>query len=569
MRPGHLVLASSILALAFPVLAAAQSPPQPAAPTLKVYARETIVDVTVTDAKGNPVHGLTQADFTVKEDNKAQPIRSFAEFSAHPSDEAGPNLPPNTYTNRQPPPASDAVNVFLLDFLNSAPDVPPDVDPNPGLVSVGGVSGLATLPTALGRQHFMKVDATKYLQSMPTGSRVALLGMFQPGSLHILQGVTSDPALLSASIDATQYGTQAIANSRESWCTQQEGRNRSTLESFNQIAAVLAQIKGKKNLIWFTVGLPTITDPDQRPSCLTDYSQDLQKAYALLAAAQVAVSPVSVRGVEQLNLPASAAVLSMEAVAESTGGAAYYQSNDIAGLVAQAVDKGANYYTLSYIPPGQKFDNAHHSISIAVNQPGLTLVYRKTYDAIDPATIKPTPGLVLADAPSESSSGNSHANPAIDIKAAMGRAMPVSTQIVFNVYVEPVTAPAGPAAPTRTVLGTLDPKLKNKPLTRYSFLYNFPASRLAFTSAPNGSHHGSVDLNIAAYDADGKLVTGLSQTVTMPLSDIQFQQFMRGPFHFLQQLDLPSGPLFLRIGILDHTANKIGTLEIPITVPKK
>ena len=38
----------------------AQSPqPATTAPTLKVYARETVVDVTVTDAKGNPVHGLT------------------------------------------------------------------------------------------------------------------------------------------------------------------------------------------------------------------------------------------------------------------------------------------------------------------------------------------------------------------------------------------------------------------------------------------------------------------------------------------------------------------------------
>jgi hypothetical protein len=35
-----------------------------AAPTLKVYSRETFVDVTVTDAQGRPVHGLTRNDFT-------------------------------------------------------------------------------------------------------------------------------------------------------------------------------------------------------------------------------------------------------------------------------------------------------------------------------------------------------------------------------------------------------------------------------------------------------------------------------------------------------------------------
>jgi hypothetical protein len=411
----------------------------------------------------------------------------------------------------------------------------------------------------------MKVDAVKYLQSMPTGTRIALLGMFQPGSLHILQGVTSDPALLSASIDATQYGTQAIANNQESWCSQQESRNRSTLESFTQIAADLAAIKGRKNLIWLTVGLPTITDAAQRPSCLTDYSKDLQKAYALFAAAQVTVFPVSVRGAGSMG----AAELSMESLAEATGGTAYYNSNDVAGLVAQAVDKGANYYTISYIPPGQKFDYSHHSINVAVNKPGLHLVYRQSYDAVDPATIKPTPGLSLA--PPEIAPSDSHPDLAAEMHAAMGRAMPTSTQLIFNVFVEP--APAGPPGASPAVLGTLDPKFKTKPLTRYNLLYNFPASRLAFSSNPDGSHHGSLELDIAVYDSDpfgsGKLVTGLSQTIAMPISDAQFQSFTHGPFHFLQQIDLPSGPLILRIGILDRTSNKIGTLEIPLTVPKK
>jgi hypothetical protein len=54
----------------------------------------------------------------------------------------------------------------------------------------------------------------------------------------------------------------------------------------------------------------------------------------------------------------------------------------------------------------------------------------------------------------------------------------------------------------------------------------------------------------------------------MPLSDARYQQFIQGPFRFTQQLDLPPGPLFLRIGVLDPTANRIGTLEIPLTVPK-
>src|ERR1700677_1766468 len=64
-----------LLASAGPVVAqeAGDSPAGARGVTLKVNARLTLVDVTVTDAKGKPVHGLTQADFTVKEDGKPQP----------------------------------------------------------------------------------------------------------------------------------------------------------------------------------------------------------------------------------------------------------------------------------------------------------------------------------------------------------------------------------------------------------------------------------------------------------------------------------------------------------------
>jgi hypothetical protein len=54
--------------------------PKSPTPTLHVFSRETVIDVLVTDDKGQPVRGLTQSNFTVEEDNKPQPIRSFSEY---------------------------------------------------------------------------------------------------------------------------------------------------------------------------------------------------------------------------------------------------------------------------------------------------------------------------------------------------------------------------------------------------------------------------------------------------------------------------------------------------------
>jgi VWFA-related protein len=112
-----------LLALsAVPVAAHAQP-----TPTLKVYSRETLVDVTVTDAQGHPVHGLTQSDFAITEDGAPQSIRSFQEFSARTATAARtlPKLPPNVYSNLQPSAPGSAVNILLLDFVDTSPGANP------------------------------------------------------------------------------------------------------------------------------------------------------------------------------------------------------------------------------------------------------------------------------------------------------------------------------------------------------------------------------------------------------------------------------------------------------------
>ncbi|MGD0797934.1 MAG: VWA domain-containing protein [Acidobacteriaceae bacterium] len=578
MRLGKLALTAAL------TLAATNHAQPPQAPTLQVYSRETVVDITVTDSKGNPVHGLTQSDFTIKEDGKPQSIRSFHEYAAQPTTPP-PKLPPNVYTNLQPPPPTAAVNIFLLDFVNIAA--------MPALSVLGGDNAYAE---AIASENAVKAEAKKYVATMPPGTRVIVLGLSK--GLRVLQGSTSDPALLSAAIDTFPDDAEGRSATYEQYCAQAEQRTRMTLEALNQIAADVSGIKAKKNLLWFSVGIPWITDLSAHAQCLPDYSSDLLKTYGLFNAEQIAVYPIEARGLPMMpnafitstgrlwanipNLPPPAyraaqsdfrqttieQQLGMESWAEATGGAAFYNNNDLAGLIAKAVDKGANYYTISYVPPGQKYNWAHHSIKVEVDQPHLNLVYRESYDAVDPATIKPPPGLTLATLPTSGP---------IDIKTAMGRAMPTSTGILFDVEVTPNGDPRSPSDPTRTILGTLDPKLTSQPLTRYAFAYAVPARQIAFTTGPQGIHHGALELDIAVYDGsltgsdqagNAQLLTGLSQTIQMPLSDARYQTFIQGPFRFTQQLDLPPGPLFLRIGVLDPNAQKLGTLEIPLTVPK-
>jgi VWFA-related protein len=507
--------------------------------TLQVYSRLTVVDTTVTDSAGRPVQGLKQSDFTLFEDGKPQPIHNFEEVI-----EVGvpplPELPPHVYTNLQPEPASAAVNIVLLDFANEAP-----VDS----------TNAEQLHASVQIQHQVKVAAEHALDQMPPGTRVMVLSM--TNHLRILQSFTTDKEILKAAIDATPYD---LDGNGDKGCVQSDGRNRMVLESFGQIAADVFPIKARKNLLWFTMGIPQITDPNERRECLPDYTSSLTHAYDLLNASQVAIYPIDAHGVTDLA-GQSGALLSMDAVAEATGGMAFYNTNNLAAGMLKALDNGANYYSMAYIPPNTQYDGKYHTIEVKVDRPGVHLVYRKGYYADDLSKVTAKTDLTMTVTPPPAYAGN--------MKAPMSRGFPTAEQLLFDVDVEPSTVAPKPGDPP--VLGTLDPALQGKRLARYAFSFVVPVQQIAFTGGSNKSHKAALDFDIAVYDSNDKLLTGLSQIVKTTLTDATYEQQMsaKEPIRFFQQIDLPQGQLFLRVGVLDRTTNQVGTLELPLKVARK
>jgi hypothetical protein len=256
----------------------------------------------------------------------------------------------------------------------------------------------------------------------------------------------------------------------------------------------------------------------------------------------------------------SGQLLGMEAVAEATGGAAYYNTNDLKSAVAKAIDNGANYYTVSYTPPDLNFDGRYHSINVQVDRPGLHPAYRKGYNADDILHDAVSPALSLATSTPEPFGNN--------MVASMGRGVPTSSQVLFSVSVVPNPEPLKPA--DATIMGTLDPRLKDKPLVRYAIQYSLPSRQVTFSENPDGTRRCSLEFDLAAYDVFGKRISGLSQTISpRPITPEQYQQTIKTPFRFLQQLDIPPGEVFLRVGVLDAVSDRAGTLEIPLVVSKK
>ncbi len=564
------------VAIAIPPAAAPAAAPQPetpaqttaSTPLFKASARLTVEDVTVTDARHTPVHGLMQPDFLIAEDGKQQAIRNFEEYGTQRLSEqpAPPQLPADVYTNAKPPaPTTSAVNILLLDDVNS-----------------GLANHLASAPENVA---YARQKSIKYLGYMTQGTQVAILQMGR--ALQVLQDFTSDKAVLLAAMKSASYkpveGTFVTRGSDIGVaCAAANLQSQLTINALAQVAAFLSGIKGRKNLIWFTPGTPWLFEYPafSGVACLNDYTQQLHKAYALLTAAEIAVYPIDPRGlfgnpdqsaVFAGNLSPQAVAMqqaafggntaeehnSLRDIAEATGGVPFFDRNDLDAAMREAVQTGEDYYSLSYVPPLSKYDGKYHAIEVKVDRPNLHLQYRAGYTSVDPAKPPEFGG---------NSATKSESAPATKLPAAMGHGEAASTQLLFDVRVTPSTSPPRPGDPE--VIGTLSPALTHRPVVRYDFFYSMAPDQIALVETPDGTRKGSVDFAFVAYDGAGQMLNFVGKTAELTLRPDQVSGFMKRPFQVTLQFDLPPGEVFVRLGVMDAASGKTGTLEFAEKVAK-
>jgi VWFA-related protein len=555
-------------------------------PLLKVTSELTVEDVTVTDQHRIPVHGLQRSDFEVKEDGQPQTITNFEEYGTErPAEQAGtPQSTSNVFSNAQPQaPTTGAVNVLMLDD-----------------VATGLVDRLVGTPENL---EVARKQSIKYLNKMPAGTQVAILQL--NSTVRVLQGFTADKAVLFAAMKAASFKPAAGAygetanrlrapydsrRDRQVLCDAANVQSELTVNGLKAVADYLSGIKGRKNLIWFTPGIPWLTNYSQFKSegCLVDHTQELRRVYALLSAAQVALYPIDPRGMvadnslsavdssiqvgglrdahqmgarvgqreNAFNAGTSEEHDSLRAMADATGGVPYFNRNDLDAAMQEAIETGADYYSLSYLPPLSGQVGKYHTIDIKVDRPGLRLLYRSGYNSVDAAA----PEQPSADTSPEASIER-------ELLAGMVHGQAPSTQLLFDVGVTPSTDPAKPGDPQ--VIGSLNPTVKHLHLVRYDLAFSLAPDQVSLLESPEGKRKGSVAFGLAAYDGEGKLLNSIQKTVKFTVSPREETQFLQRPLRVpTLKFDLPSGSIFVRFVVMDLVSQKMGTLEIPETVAK-
>jgi VWFA-related protein len=582
-----LALIAAAMSLAFSQTPA--SPPPDTAATVKVKARLVLVDVVVTNDKGDPVTGLEKKDFEVFEDGKPQTLATFEEHhGAEISQIQLPPLPPHVYTNFPLVQSADSVNVILLDALN----------------------------TPAHDQVYVHSEMLKYLRKIPPGTRVAIFTL--ASRLRMLQGVTTDstqllaalnmtgpqqspllasevekesndhfvaflqqedmgpppPTLELAAVDPIEVAKQFLADTA---AFETEQRIQITLEAMQQLARYLADVPGRKNVIWFSGSFPTgiFADPDlPDPSNIARSFQDeIRKTTDLLASAQLAIYPVAAEGlapdavyqangqeisqtrpsmavrdqVKQLQAGETSRDLNhgtMEDLAKDTGGKAYYNTNGLSDALARVVNNGSRYYSLAYSPSNSEMNGKFRRIQIKLVNAKGTLAYRRGYYADDLAT--------------ELSSGRgAGSDPLLPL---MGRNLPDYSRILFKVLVQPSNPQPAPDAPH---IGS-NTEMKG-PFTRYSVDFAISAKDLNLEAGPDGEHHGSIEVALLAYSREGKPLNFVVMQGNIALQPKDYDAVRRSGLPIHKEIDVPDGYAFLRTGVYDLELNTAGTLGIPLT----
>lgn len=586
---------------------------QTPAETLHASTQLVIVDVVVEDRSGHPVHGLTSNNFVLTEQKKPQTIRNFEEHSAT-SKKVGPPLapmPPGIFTDYSPVAPDSTLNVLLIDALNTPMKDQMFVrqqlldyikHEKPGTdVAIFGLAnrlimlqGFTTDPAVLRAavEHHMNAKGSPFLDD-PVGGEDSPTTM-SDAMQDAGSTISNNPefAQVLASVQQFEAEQEAI---------QTHMRTQFTLDAFNTLAHYLANFPGRKNLIWFSGSFPLQIMPDPTLNdpfaVMEDSNEEFRETTNLLTMAQAAVYPVDARGL--MTSPVFSAAnsgknfarnpsafnnatmkfaqsqadehMTMEAMANDTGGHAFYNTNGLADAVAKALDAGANYYTLTYTPSDHAWNGSYRNIHVELAgtaaTEGLKLEYRHGYYADDPqqplkvkhgevstktASTSPAPApAALADHAAEAYS-----------RAAISRGAPTPQDILFKVRVLPLT---GKNDDKLAAGNEANPNGKMKAPYR-TFAVDYVALPSDFSLMPqsDGRRTGDIEFSTFVYDADGNLLNISSKEAPLNLDAATYKRFMSSAVRIQLQVSVPvKQESFLRLIIHDIPSNHYGVVEIP------
>lgn len=544
---------------------AARSTQQSASQTvLHAEANNVVVDVVVTD-KGKPVTGIQRSRFHVFDNGKEENTNFFEEHEPAPAKATShpAALPPHFYTNLPEQPVSSAVNVLLLDALNTPManqvEVRRQMIHYLGTVRPGAMMAVFTLASRLRMIQGFTTDSTVLVNALKSANanpyKAPQMGDTTESAFD---SIVSGLQLINAGAPDFQ-SIQSFQDDVESF--QLDHRTEITMEAMRQLARYLSAVPGRKNLIWFSGSFPIFLGADESSSATvaSNYMPEMRNVAVMLAAARVAVYPMDATGLatpaafdvgntglgEEMRDPGYGVRFTQEEIAYATGGQPLFNNNGFAEAVANVIDTGSHYYTLAYAPDFKRFKGEFRNLKVRVDNCGdCQLSYRNGYYAEPP--------------------GTSSLSPKTRLTSAALHGAPPSTQVLFQTRVLPATDPAFKGIKFPAILaGDLASSLKTPP-RRFIADFVVDPHTLQIQYDSNGTHQLSLEFALIAYDADGRRVNYIDRDLNAALTQDRYTEIMASGLPVRMEIDVPSAPTFLVIAVHDRISGRVGSLEIPL-----
>jgi VWFA-related protein len=316
-----------------------------------------VLDVIVTDSRGEPVPDLQLGDFEVIDNGTSREVVS-ARFVATSADAAVTGGPEDVWSNVQH--RSSHLFVIVVDDLNLA-------------------------PYDVGRA---REALRRFVSLIPSG---ALTSIVYRGSQTGIQEFTADKTRLLKTMEG--LGGRRPDSEEESAPMEERHNARRALDTLRSVTTWLSgDDERRKAVIFLNSGFDAAISAEALVSGAI--ADDLRELIGSAMRAHVALYPVDVRGLEAPPA-ADRSVEALRALAAATGGILTVNTNDMDSGVRAAVRDLAGYYLVGYNPPENRTarPSALHRVQVRVRRAGMNARWRRLYANLESDAIRRPPEL--------------------------------------------------------------------------------------------------------------------------------------------------------------------------------
>ncbi|WP_353064771.1 VWA domain-containing protein [Tunturibacter psychrotolerans] len=417
--------------------------------TIRRNARLVILDMVVTDAKGNIVTDLKRDEFHVTEANEPEKILNFDAPAAHTLD---PEITINSTEELDRVAPNAPVNIILLDEFN----------------------------TRFEDMAFARYSLKKFLNRQPGKlDTPTMLLAVDLQHFTVVHDYTQNKDDIISALDHhfAAYPWQA---QQGQW---RADRINLAFLTLRRVAEAVIGHPGHKNMIWIGRGFPPIRWENVPVDTVNLVNNAVQDCVNILRDARVTlytidpagilIDPQAYGGIAGRDDPFGGEY-QFNRLAKATGGRTLYGRNDVDAEIGTSIRDGASFYTLTYRPENTSLDpSKFRKIKITLDRPGLTVYTREGY------YLQRGPGRV------------DPANPSRRLMADIISA-DTSTMVYDGV---PVTLEPSPTDPNRFIVHVAS-----------SGLYWSPAT-------DTEPRHSDVVLAITTFDRKGKVLKSVAKVI--------------------------------------------------------